>query len=171
MIVPLFASSRFFTVGLRTLLDQLAFFLEENNGASKLLLPVASFFGPRNGPRSGSWVLPERPLASCRRLNEVGVLPLANLEKSRRLGSQIRPKDDRSGESIYFCCRAENDVGGVVFLAARFSLLVSNGSARPADANTILTFFPYSSLLKSRRQKTHTGRVANILVRAFRQGN
>ena len=141
---------------LRTLLDQLAFFLKENNVASKLLLPVASFSVPGTPPGAALVALPKRPLASCRCLKEVGVLPLANLEKIRRSGWQVWPKDDRSGESTYFS-RAENDVGGVVFLAARLSLLVPNDSSHPADASTILTFFPYSFLSKSRRQKTHTG--------------
>ena len=54
LIVPPFASSQFFTVVISTLVDQLAFFFEENNGPSKLLLPVASFFCPRNGPQRGS---------------------------------------------------------------------------------------------------------------------
>ena len=96
--------------------------------ASKLLLPVASFSVPGTPPGAALVALPKRPLASCRCLKEVGVLPLANLEKIRRSGWQVWPKDDRSGESTYFS-RAENDVGGVCFprgaaLAARSERLI-----------------------------------------------
>ena len=73
------------------------------------------------------------------------------------------------GDGICFC-RAENDVGGVVSLAARLSRLVPNAILRPADAITILSFFPSSFWLKFRRQKTNTGQMAVFSVGPFFRG-
>ena len=112
---------------------------------------------------------PGRPLASCRRPNEVSVLPLANLEKIWRSGGQIWPNDDCFGDCIYFC-RVENDLGGDVSLAARLSRLVPNYLFCPAVVIAISTFSPSSFWLKSRRQKTHTGQMAVFAVGAFFRG-
>ena len=112
---------------------------------------------------------PGRPLASCRPPNEVSVLPLANLEKIWRSGGQIWPNDDCFGDCIYFC-RAENDLGGDISLAARLSRLVPNCLFCPAVVIAISTFSPSSFWFKSRRQKTHAGKMAAFSVGAFFRG-
>ena len=124
---------------------------------------------PETAPRAALVAPPGQPLASCRRPNEASVLTLTNLEKIWRSGGKIWPNDGCFGDCIYFC-RAENDLGGDVSLAARLSWIVPNCVLNPAVVITISTFFHSSFWLKSRRQKTDTGRMAAISVGAFFRG-
>ena len=106
--VPPFAPSRIFTVLSRTLFDQLAFFLEENGRQTA----PGSFFGPRNtAPSAALAAPPERSLASRRRPNELCVLRLVILGKSRTSRGQYWPNDGRFSVSVYFLLCTGQDVG------------------------------------------------------------
>ena len=142
LIVPLSGPSRILTVLLRTLLDQLAFFLEQSERLRNC--SPGSAFGPRNIPRSGSrGSPPKRSPASRCRPNGIFVLPLVDLAKGRMLIKQYWPKGARFGVGIYFC-RTEGERCWCCPLAARLSWTVRNGLSLPDVATTISTSFSSS---------------------------